>query len=1625
MRFFPHLLSGSRLPALGASAVMALSSLTPACSSETPATTQPPDMTTDTAVFEEKAMALTMADGALAVKVPIGNPGASAVRGTLELALKDLGGMRLDKQQVAFTAPPGGTVVEVALRGLPAETVATDLSDYVLTYAVDWSGGRARGSRSAFDALGKLQVLLMTESTIELGEAQHVSLFALDPATSKPIGQARVELVLSANGKTRTALATTDAAGHAAVEVALPEGETGAGTLTVRVIGQGVTQTEEVPVQIVRSRKVLVTTDKPLYQPGQTVHVRALALKTNDKRPEAGQDAVVEIEDAKGNKLTRETIRTDAFGVASTTFQIARQVNLGTWKLRVTMGDTVSEKTLAVDRYVLPKFKVEAGLDQRWYRPGAEVNVGGEARYFFGKAVANAEVTITASTFDVDFTPFATVTTRTDAEGRYAAKVQIPQRVVGLPLEQGKGLMKIDVAVSDGAEHVETSSRTATIAKGAVDLSLVPEGGRLVAGVANTVYVVTTDPEGGPVAAKVELEVGGERLELETGATGLGQVELVPEGQGSAAVKATVTANGDKVVFDKTLALGADTETVLVRSDKAIYRSGDTATIEVLVADAHDKVWLDVVHAGRTAMLETVPVVDGKASWRFDVDQSLGGEVQIGAWYVTDRGVLVRDQRMVFVQPDDELAVTLAAKKESYTPGETATVDVVVKDKDGRGVAAAVGLQIVDEAVFALQENQPGLLKVFFDLARELAAPVVSTGCGGCDATAIIRGDEAASPSYEDKAKVTFAALGKAALHGVDKDTFKAQIDAVKAKLKARFDAEKQRVIDEVFDRAQAGIITDENIAAAVASAEVAGVDPWGHLYAVRVDDAAKKATFTSNGPDEREGTADDLGFEVSYYEALYKNRGWGGEWDADADFGGAMPGGMEPNAPAAEGGGVTNDEGGGEAVKVRQEFPETLYVNPAVITDGSGKASIEVPLADSITTWRMSGLASSQDGLLGSGTGGIVVFQDFFVDVDFPVAVTQHDVLQVPVAVYNYLPTTETVTLDLQDEGWFEAVGATSQSLTLGPGEVKAARFAIKAQAVGRQGLTVLGRGSQKADAVRRTVEVKPDGKAIETSDSARFAAAADGVANETVSRVVTIPSTSIEGSQALLVKVYPGFMSQVVEGMDSLLQLPGGCFEQTTSTAWPNVLATDYLAKTGALTEEVDIKARHYITEGYQRLLTFECASGGFNWWEGDDPGNAVLSAVGIMMFTDTKNVAFVDDQVIVRAARYLAQTQQSNGTWTEERHLHAGNENLGAGSLRATAYIAWALQHAGRETATVDKALTYLRSQVGTLSAGGDVYTTALVTIALAKKNPSDPMLAGLVQKLHGSRIEDGQRIHWSPDQQTMVGGYDNSGDIETTAVVALALMEAKAYAADVGGALDWLISKKDRQGNWGYSTQATVLTLKALIASLSAGSDVTDATVKVMLDGVEVGSRRFDANNADVLWQLDLSDRVGPGEHAVSLVYEGQGNLMWQLGTTHYVPWSEVAPVATGPLAIDVAYDKTTLASDDLINVKVTVSNSDPGQTGMMMAELGLPPGFDLDTTKLDAVLGKGAVARYEKTALRLVVYLEPIKPSAPVVFEYALRAKEPLEATAPESEAYAYYNRAVRAETRPVRLIVRP
>jgi len=222
------------------------------------------------------------------------------------------------------------------------------------------------------------------------------------------------------------------------------------------------------------------------------------------------------------------------------------------------------------------------------------------------------------------------------------------------------------------------------------------------------------------------------------------------------------------------------------------------------------------------------------------------------------------------------------------------------------------------------------------------------------------------------------------------------------------------------------------------------------------------------------------------------------------------------------------------EPPRLRLWFPETLYWNPEAITDEQGHLVLPVELADSITTWRLSALASTQDGRMASATTPIRVFQDFFVDLDLPVALTQHDEMAIPVAVYNYLPEAQTVRLELAQEPWFELQGPSSQEIVIGPRDVDAVYFRIKALDHGQQRLTVTAWGSEMSDAVSRDIRVEPDGKRYRDSNSDWLQ---DGD-----EQVLTIPAGALPGASRLEVKVYPGVVSQVIEGLEGIFRMPFG---------------------------------------------------------------------------------------------------------------------------------------------------------------------------------------------------------------------------------------------------------------------------------------------------------------------------------------------------------------------------------------------------------------------------------------------------------------------------------------------------
>jgi uncharacterized protein YfaS (alpha-2-macroglobulin family) len=725
---------------------------------------------------------------------------------------------------------------------------------------------------------------------------------------------------------------------------------------------------------------------------------------------------------------------------------------------------------------------------------------------------------------------------------------------------------------------------------------------------------------------------------------------------------------------------------------------------------------------------------------------------------------------------------------------------------------------------------------------------------------------------------------------------------------------------------------------------------------------------------------------------------------------GAAQGAGGTPVSTAAAGG-ATGSSATDEP-RVRQDFPETLYVNPQLITGADGKANISVDMADSITQWRVSSLAHTMGGKLGGGVGAIRVFQDFFVDIDFPATLTRGDEVSFPVAIYNYLDQPQTVRVELQSADWFTALDQTRMDINLGPGQVTGVRFPVRVDKAGRQTMTVKGIGGTRSDAVARSVLVVPDGQAVPTALSGALEAG-------TVTRSVTFPATAVPGSQSLYVNVYPAYLSQVVDGMDSLLRVPNGCFEQTTSTAWPNVLVTAYLTQTKQLKPEIQLKAESLMSAGYQRLLTFEHTGGGYSWFGEQDPAPYLsVTAFGLMEFSDMAKVQTVDDAMVARTRTWLLGQQNADGSWKGDKsEFFTFHTSL----VRNTAFVVWALASSGYTGPELARGLAYVKQNL--TSETLDAYSLGIMANAFVMAAPTDATTSQVINMLLALQKEEGNKVSWdSGGTQTCFYGGGNDAAISATALAVHALLLNGGNKETVDKALAFLAGSRDSQGNFG-STQGTIWTLRALLLAASKGTDSAVGNLAVQVDGSTFTTLALTADQSDVMTTVDLSPLATTGSHDVTLTFDGTGKVSYNLVAQHNVPWVRGPASASGPLSVSVSYDKTNLVLDETATATVVVRNNTSSVQNMIMVTLGLPPGFQIATEDLDQYKTSKILSAYEITGKQLMLYLSTLPASGTQTFKYRLQATMPVTASDGGAEVYLYYQPKERSTAGAVTLQV--
>jgi uncharacterized protein YfaS (alpha-2-macroglobulin family) len=1480
---------------------------------------------------------------------------------------------------------------------------------------------------------------------------------------------------------------------------AAPAAKPGSYQLTVDIKSPLGQDTVTQPIQLQASEQLMLTSDKPLYQPGQTMHLRALALNMATRQSLANAPVTFEIEDARGNKVYKRRDTLSKFGVAGADFVLADEVNMGTFTLRAVLPNGQTEKKVRVERYVLPKFKISVTTDKPYYLPGQEVKGTVKAAYFFGKPVTDGKVDLTINTIDIGVTKLTELKDKTDAAGIYTFRYTLPKSFVGQPFEQGKATVGFDVDLKDGADHQQEAHLNVPVVKEPVTIVIVPERRSLTPGVENRVYIAAATPDGAPLkAAKLTVTTTGEMAGGKVGSTdlttddlGLATFNFLPGKAAAVAIHATVKdADGHSAVAVQDLKAAPAQEGLILRTDKTLAKVGERLDLTALCSHKGGTLYLDVIRNRQTIHTLAHPMEGGRTDLALPVTADMVGTLELHAYKILPNEDIIRDTRVIVVSPANDLDIKITADKVEYRPGADATLKFTVQDQQHQPVTAALGLAIVDESVFALSELQPGLEKIYFTLEKELMEPKVEIH--GLRPTFLLEHGvrDMREPSRQRAAAMLFAATplredNQADLNGgggfggpivrpigggirvrggfagggpgfgggfggpnaggaTNDSFFDFHVDTYHdrfMKLREQVVEEMTRAYRKIADALQRYYNAEKTWPTAEQTLTVLVKqgylkqsdlqDRWGRFYKphpYQQNYAPGSFTLISAGPDGRWDTNDDIG-EVAYYDyGDTKSRAFG-RGGRMGGFGGGGFGGGEalgmpeavmdraamPMAAARDGAVVFNGAVDTKALRlasgptgaaapdagprVREYFPETLYWNPALLTDDHGQATLTLPLADSITTWRLSLIANTQAGQLGSADAPLKVFQEFFVDLDLPIALTQNDRMELPVAVYNYLTTPQTVTLTLQQQPWFTLTGSPVKTVTLAANQVRVVSFPIVAKAIGGHSLTVTAKGTHLSDAVRRAIEVTPDGKEVRTALNDRL--------EGTVEKTVSFPANAVPGSQAIWVKLYPGAFSQVVEGLDGILQMPNGCFEQTSSTTYPDVLVLDYLKQTKRINPEIQLKAEQYINLGYQRLVTFECKSGGFSWF-GNEPAHQILTAYGLLEFSDMARVHEVDAKVIARTQRWLASKQQADGSWEEKGGgIAEGIINRQTGALRSTAYIAWALAESGYDGAEIAKGVAYVKAN---RDEARDPYTLAVILNLLARVERDGEATAQTAELLIGMAKITDKTAWWQSETQTFTGADREGADLETTGLAAYGLVKWGRNAGFANKALTYLVQSRNSYGAWS-TTQGTVWAMKALLYAGGKGGAGNQGVITLLANGKPAGAFKITPEDSDVMRQVDLKENLRPGSNRITLQYEGQGSPLYQIVSRYYLPWNEVAPptLNQGPISIEVAYDKTWLAQDDTATVTVTLHNHSEQTAQMPLIDLGIPPGFTVLPDNLAAAVAAGTISKYTVAARQVIVYLEELGGGKTVRLTYQVKAKYPIKARTPLSQVYPYYN----------------
>ncbi|MCC6299535.1 MAG: Ig-like domain-containing protein [Anaerolineales bacterium] len=648
-----------------------------------------------------------------------------------------------------------------------------------------------------------------------------------------------------------------------------------------------------------------------------------------------------------------------------------------------------------------------------------------------------------------------------------------------------------------------------------------------------------------------------------------------------------------------------------------------------------------------------------------------------------------------------------------------------------------------------------------------------------------------------------------------------------------------------------------------------------------------------------------------------------------------------KPSEPFTGPGGMGGGGGGGgEVPTLREEFPDTAYWNPALVTNAEGRGQATITLPDSLTTWNIDVRGLTVDTKVGQAEAQIVATKPLLVRPVTPRFLVNGDHALMAAIVNNNTSDALNVSVNLQSEGFVldEPDKATQQVNVPANGRVRVewwgkASLAESAELI----FTAKADGnSALQDSTRPVWGTLP---ILQYTSPQAFVTGGSLRGEATQQEVISLPRTFSPTSGGLEVELSPSLAGSLTSALEAMPKPNKDSAEEIVSFILPNVEVYRALDSAGLNDPKLVERVEANLNSSVSRVFYLQNADGGWSWWGKSPSSDPVISAYVFFGLLRAREAgAPMNEDALQRAGAYLRDLNTPKRFTSEAKNLDDA------------AFIQFALAQANTFN---EAALNNLYDQRDNMNPTGK----ALLALAVNKIYSSDARVRDLISNLESTAVLTASSAHWeSKDADFFV----RDSTIYTTSMVVYALAQLDSTNPILPTAIRYLAAHRDANKLWntGQDNAWAIVALNA--AMVGMGEVRADFAFDAKLNGSPLTNGDIAGIQVTPITATVPLEFLSPNSPNLLTIHreDGLGRLYYNATLQLNRPVEDVQPLDKG-MQISRVYCDTQTRTRGEIKPCTPLSSVQLGANQPLVAQLTLTLPHDAYYVMVEDFIPAGA------------------------------------------------------------------